>query len=83
VRVEVDVPDELAPVLADSVRLDQVLTNLLDNARAYAEASPVQLVARQAGAGRRGHLRAPLPALLRRMPLQDGEAVANRELARP
>ncbi|HEY7607177.1 MAG TPA: DUF4118 domain-containing protein, partial [Actinomycetes bacterium] len=31
-RVEVDVPDELAPVLADPVRLDQVLTNLLDNA---------------------------------------------------
>ena len=49
-RVEVDVPDELAPVLADPVRLDQVLTNLLDNARAYADGSPVQVVARQAGA---------------------------------
>jgi two-component system sensor histidine kinase KdpD len=48
--VEVDVPDELAPVLADPVRLDQVLTNLLDNARAYADGSPVQVVARQAGA---------------------------------
>jgi two-component system sensor histidine kinase KdpD len=48
-RVEVDVPDELAPVLADPVRLDQVLTNLLDNARAYADGSPVQVVARQAG----------------------------------
>jgi two-component system, OmpR family, sensor histidine kinase KdpD len=143
-RVEVDVPDELAPVLADPVRLDQVLTNLLDNARAYAEASPVQVVARQAGGtielrvvdhgpgipvseqervfdqfyrvegGRRpggtgmglaicrgivqahgGSLRVEatpgggatfvltLPALLRRVPLQDGEAVANREVARP
>jgi two-component system sensor histidine kinase KdpD len=36
-------------VLADPVRLDQVLTNLLDNARTYAAASPVQVVARRAG----------------------------------
>jgi two-component system, OmpR family, sensor histidine kinase KdpD len=43
------VPDELPPVLVDPVRLDQVLTNLLDNARGYAAASPVQVVARRAG----------------------------------
>jgi two-component system sensor histidine kinase KdpD len=48
-RVDVDVPDELAPVLVDPVRLDQVLTNLLDNARGYAPGSPVQVVARQDG----------------------------------
>jgi two-component system sensor histidine kinase KdpD len=48
-RVEVEVPEELPPVLADPVRLDQVLTNLLDNARTYAAASPVQVVARRAG----------------------------------
>lgn len=48
-RVEVDVPDELAPVLVDPVRLDQVLTNLLDNARGYAPGSPVQVAARQDG----------------------------------
>jgi two-component system sensor histidine kinase KdpD len=48
-RVDVDVPDELAPVLVDPVRLDQVLTNLLDNARGYAPASPVQVVASQDG----------------------------------
>ncbi|HEU4898354.1 MAG TPA: ATP-binding protein [Actinomycetota bacterium] len=48
-RVDVDVPDELPAVLVDAVRLDQVLTNLLDNARAYAAGSPVQVVARQAG----------------------------------
>jgi two-component system sensor histidine kinase KdpD len=48
-RVEVDVPEELPPVLVDPVRLDQVLTNLLDNARGYAAASPVQVVARRAG----------------------------------
>ena len=48
-RVDVDVPDELPPVLVDPVRLDQVLTNLLDNARTYAAASPVQVVARPAG----------------------------------
>jgi two-component system sensor histidine kinase KdpD len=48
-RVDVDVPDELAPVLVDPVRLDQVLTNLLDNARGYAPGSPVQVVAHQDG----------------------------------
>src|SRR5215218_7756582 len=48
-RVDVDVPDELPSVLVDPVRLDQVLTNLLDNARAYAAGGPVQVVARQAG----------------------------------
>jgi two-component system, OmpR family, sensor histidine kinase KdpD len=48
-RVDVDVPEELPPVLVDPVRLDQVLTNLLDNARSYAAASPVQVVARRAG----------------------------------
>jgi two-component system, OmpR family, sensor histidine kinase KdpD len=48
-RVDVDVPDELAPVLVDPVRLDQVLTNLLDNARGYAGAGSVEVVARQAG----------------------------------
>jgi CheY-like chemotaxis protein len=32
-RVDVDVPDELAPVLVDPVRLDQVLTYLLDLGR--------------------------------------------------
>ena len=48
-RVDVDVPEELTPVLADPVRLDQVLTNLLDNARGYAPGSPVQVVARMDG----------------------------------
>jgi two-component system sensor histidine kinase KdpD len=47
--VDVDVPDTLPPVLVDPVRLDQVLTNLLDNARGYAAGGPVQVVARQAG----------------------------------
>jgi two-component system, OmpR family, sensor histidine kinase KdpD len=36
-------------VLVDPVRLDQVLTNLLDNARGYAAGGPVQVVAGQAG----------------------------------
>ena len=34
--IDVDVPDDLPTVLVDPVRLDQVLTNLLDNARRYA-----------------------------------------------
>ncbi|HYN18407.1 MAG TPA: ATP-binding protein, partial [Actinomycetes bacterium] len=48
-RVDVDVPDTLPPVLVDPVRLDQVLTNLLDNARGYTAGGPVQVVGRQAG----------------------------------
>jgi two-component system sensor histidine kinase KdpD len=48
-RVDVDVPATLPPVLVDPVRLDQVLTNLLDNTRGYAAGGPVQVVARQAG----------------------------------
>jgi two-component system, OmpR family, sensor histidine kinase KdpD len=48
-RVDVDVPETLPPVLVDPVRLDQVLTNLLDNARGYAAGGPVQVVAGQAG----------------------------------
>jgi two-component system sensor histidine kinase KdpD len=43
------VPEALPPVLVDPVRLDQVLTNLLDNARGYAAGGPVQVVARQVG----------------------------------
>jgi two-component system, OmpR family, sensor histidine kinase KdpD len=34
--IDVDVPEDLPAVLVDPVRLDQVLTNLLDNARRYA-----------------------------------------------
>jgi two-component system sensor histidine kinase KdpD len=49
-RVDVDVPEDLPPVLVDPVRIDQVLTNLLDNARGYAAGGPVQVVARQVGA---------------------------------
>ena len=48
-RVDVDVPETLPPVLVDPVRLDQVLTNLLDNARGYAAGGPVQVVAGPAG----------------------------------
>jgi two-component system, OmpR family, sensor histidine kinase KdpD len=50
-RIDVDLPPDLPPVLVDPVRLDQVLTNLLDNARGYAPSSPVQVVARRAGDG--------------------------------
>lgn len=35
-RIMVDVPDDLLLVRADSVRLDQVLTNILENAALYA-----------------------------------------------
>ena len=48
-RIDVRLPVELPHVLADPVRLDQVLTNLLDNARRYAPGSPVTLTARREG----------------------------------
>ncbi|HYY79363.1 MAG TPA: ATP-binding protein [Actinomycetes bacterium] len=44
--IGVDVPESLPPVLADPVRLDQVLTNLLDNARRHGGDGPVELVGR-------------------------------------
>jgi two-component system sensor histidine kinase KdpD len=47
-RVDVDVPDDLPPVLADPVRLEQILSNLLDNACRYAPGSPVLVAACQA-----------------------------------
>jgi two-component system sensor histidine kinase KdpD len=45
-RIDVDLPDDLPPVLADPILLEQVLGNLLDNARRYAGSSPVTLTAR-------------------------------------
>lgn len=48
-RVDVDVPDTLPPVLADPVRLEQVLSNLLDNAGRYAPDSPVTVTAKAVG----------------------------------
>jgi two-component system, OmpR family, sensor histidine kinase KdpD len=46
--IEVDIPDDLPAVLVDPVRLDQVLTNLLDNARRYAGGEPVTVQGRAA-----------------------------------
>ncbi len=47
-RVVVDVPDDLPPVPLDYVQVDQVLSNLLENAFKYAPAgSEVRVVARQ------------------------------------
>jgi len=45
--IDVDVPDSLPSVLVDPVRLDQVLTNLLDNARRYAGDGLIQVVGRR------------------------------------
>lgn len=46
VRVVVDVPDDLAPVLADPGLLERVLVNLMDNALAHStDDQPPQLIA--------------------------------------
>ena len=42
----VDLPEDLPTVLVDPVRLDQVLTNLLDNARRYTDGQPITLAGR-------------------------------------
>jgi two-component system sensor histidine kinase KdpD len=46
-RIDVRVPETVPPVLADPVLLEQVLSNLLDNAIRYAEGSRIALVARE------------------------------------
>jgi len=50
-RIDVDIPDDLPPVHADPILLEQVLTNLLENARRYAPGSPVTLSARHVPGG--------------------------------
>ncbi|HEY2960250.1 MAG TPA: ATP-binding protein [Actinomycetota bacterium] len=50
-RVDADVPEDLPVVQVDPVRADQLLTNLLDNARVYASGGPVAVVARRGQAG--------------------------------
>ncbi len=49
-RVEVAIPQDLAPVRADPDRLDRILTNLLSNALKYSPGgSPVTVTARRQG----------------------------------
>jgi two-component system sensor histidine kinase KdpD len=49
--ISVDVPETLPSVLIDPVRLEQVLANVLDNARRYAGSGLVRVDGRQTGAG--------------------------------
>jgi two-component system sensor histidine kinase KdpD len=42
----VEIPEDLPTILVDPVRLDQVLTNLVDNARRYANGQPITLAGR-------------------------------------
>ena len=42
-QLEVNVPEELAPVTVDETMIRQVLVNLLENAAAYADDSPVRI----------------------------------------
>jgi two-component system sensor histidine kinase KdpD len=48
-RIDVRLDSGLPVVLADPVRLDQILTNLLDNANRYAPGSPITLRAAAVG----------------------------------
>jgi two-component system sensor histidine kinase KdpD len=49
--IAVSVPESLPSVLVDPVRLEQVLSNVLDNARRYAGSGLVRVDARRAGSG--------------------------------
>ncbi|MEO8230318.1 MAG: ATP-binding protein [Chloroflexota bacterium] len=50
--IEVAIPDDLPPVRVDAVLLDQVVTNLLENAVRYAPApAPIRVVARSIDPG--------------------------------
>jgi two-component system sensor histidine kinase KdpD len=49
--IAVDVPESLPSVLVDPVRLEQVLANVLDNARRYAGSGLVRIDGRPVGAG--------------------------------
>jgi two-component system, OmpR family, sensor histidine kinase KdpD len=49
--ISVDVPETLPSVLVDPVRLEQVLANVLDNARRYAGSGLVRVDGRESGAG--------------------------------
>jgi signal transduction histidine kinase len=44
-RAEVDLPADLPPVLADPDKVEQVLTNLVENAAKYADPAPVRITA--------------------------------------
>ncbi len=47
-RIILDVPADLAPVMADDARLDRILTNLLTNAQKYATpCTPIRVQAQQ------------------------------------
>jgi two-component system sensor histidine kinase KdpD len=46
-RIVVDLPDELPTILVDPVRLEQVLINLLDNARRHTDGEAVTLTGRR------------------------------------
>lgn len=50
--VDLDVPEDLPPVLVDDVFLDAILANLIDNARKYSPAgAPIRVAARLADGG--------------------------------
>ena len=50
--VELDVPEDLPPVLVDDVFLDAILANLIDNARKYSPAgAPIRVAACRADGG--------------------------------
>jgi two-component system, OmpR family, sensor histidine kinase KdpD len=45
-QILVDIPDGLPTILVDPVRLDQVLTNLVDNARRHTDGQPITIAGR-------------------------------------
>jgi two-component system sensor histidine kinase KdpD len=45
-QILVEIPDNLPTILVDPVRVDQVLTNLVDNARRYTDGKPITIAGR-------------------------------------
>jgi two-component system sensor histidine kinase KdpD len=54
-RVTVEIPDDLPPLLLDYVEIDQVLTNLIENATKYTPPG-TEVAIRAAQAGRQAHI---------------------------
>ena len=54
-EIIVDIPDDMPDVLADRTQLDQVITNLIENARSTGSGPDEVRVSARCDEGREGH----------------------------